>query len=259
MPPSPFALDRPIRLFVTDLDNTLNPHEDAPFDLALLAEVRARNDASAEDPTIPPLTLVTGRPQPYLYAMLQAIGGRLPAVFEHGFGLFDFAADRIDTHPAWTAEHAAARQQLVDRCTSTFVDPGFGTIQIGKLAAITLIPTAPETALTLADRAHALLNDSGAGFALHVGPKVVDYLPDGFHKGTGVRWLAEATGVPAAQVAAMGDSTTDAQMFGEVGLGIAPANAPAEVQAQAGYVTAAPTTAGVLEAYDAIIAHNRRG
>lgn len=253
-----FPTAQPIRLFVTDLDDTLNPPEDEPLDLALLARVRERNDASALDETIPPLTLLTGRPQPYLYAMLQAVGGRMPAVFEHGFGLYSLTADRVDTHPAWTAERAADRARLLDACGATFIEPGLATLQIGKLAAVTLVPTLPETSRTLNDRAHALLREVGVEFVLHLGPKVVDYVPTGFDKGAGVRWLADAVGIPAAQMAAMGDSTTDAGMFPNVGLSIAPANAPAAVQAQATYVTKNATTAGVLEAYDAIIAHNRR-
>ena len=258
MPARTLPVDGPIRLFVTDLDNTLNPYEDDPLDLALLAEVQVRNRASVDDPTVPPLTLLTGRPQPYLYAMLQAIDGRLPGVFEHGVGQFSLgAAESVRMHPAWTRERAAQRRKLLQLVEGAMVEPGWGTVQIGKLAAVTVIPTPPQTAFTLEEPSRILLERVDDAYTLHVGPKVVDFVPDGVDKGAGVRWLAETLGIPAAQVAAMGDSTTDAQMFPEVGLGIAPANAPDDVKARAVLVTAAPTTAGVLEAYDALITHNR--
>jgi len=257
MPYDPLPVHQPIQLCVVDLDNTLNPSEGQQFNLPLLERIHERNHESEEDATVPPLTLITGRPQPYLECMLQITASRLPGVFEHGLGMFNRLTDKLQFHPKWTPGLAHGRERLLALCEAAFVAPKRAFVQIGKVAALTLVPLRPHTAAELEPIAEEVLREVGGGFSLHIGPKVVDFVPEGFDKGAGVRWLAKALHVPLSAVAVMGDSTTDALMFPGAGLSVAPSNAPQMVRNQAKLVTDEETTAGVLEAYDRLIAHNR--
>lgn len=56
-------------------------------------------------------------------------------------------------------------------------------------------------------------------------------------KATGLRALADAYGVPLAEVVAVGDSHNDLPLLAAAGLGVAMANAPAAVRAQVSHVT----------------------
>lgn len=67
------------------------------------------------------------------------------------------------------------------------------------------------------------------------------------------------SGLPAGQIAYIGDDLTDAILMRRVGLGVAVANAAPEVKAMAHYVTAAPGGSGaVREATELILAAQGR-
>lgn len=70
-----------IQLFVLDIDGCLTMPFQTP-DWKALSEIRAIHEASESDPSIPPLTLCTGRPLPYAESVAQWMGIRLPFVFE---------------------------------------------------------------------------------------------------------------------------------------------------------------------------------
>lgn len=71
-------------------------------------------------------------------------------------------------------------------------------------------------------------------------------------KASGVRLCCERFGLPIGEAAALGDNFNDLDMLQAVGLGIAMGNAPAEVQARAGRVTASNDAEGVYHALAAL-------
>ncbi len=91
---------------------------------------------------------------------------------------------------------------------------------------------------------------------------IVDILPAGVSKGTAVKRLADARGLRAAEVMAIGDNWNDLPMLHMAGTPVLMGNAPVELRAQArtrGWWLA-PTNDrdGVAEAIHAAIARNRR-
>ncbi|HEU0256925.1 MAG TPA: Cof-type HAD-IIB family hydrolase, partial [Microbacteriaceae bacterium] len=75
----------------------------------------------------------------------------------------------------------------------------------------------------------------------------------GVDKGSALRIVANAAGVPTGQVAAIGDGENDLAMFRAAGVGIAPANASAQVRQAAGFVTASNNADGVAVALEALL------
>ena len=74
-----------IKVFVTDLDGCMtDPFETPNWDA--YTQIRALQIQSELDPSIPPMSLCTGRPMPYAEAQAQFLGLRLPFVFESGGG-----------------------------------------------------------------------------------------------------------------------------------------------------------------------------
>ena len=109
---------------------------------------------------------------------------------------------------------------------------------------------------------HAMLAELDAqvaealGTAATVGRSQTYYLDitaPGANKGAGIAALAEAIGVPLAEVAAIGDQRNDMAMFARAGLSIAMAQGPEEVRAAADRTTRSNDDDGVAAAIDEII------
>ncbi len=78
---------------------------------------------------------------------------------------------------------------------------------------------------------------SDAFDALRHEGNVVEFVPKGTSKATGIAWLCEYLGVDVADTYAIGDSVNDLDMLAAVGHGIAMGNALEEAKAAAEYVT----------------------
>jgi HAD superfamily hydrolase (TIGR01484 family) len=193
------------------------------------------------------VTLCTGRSEPYVEVLMQAIGAHLPAIYENGCGLYLPNRFRFAEHPSITAAMrqalAAAKQTLHARV----VDTGLGYFQPGKEVSLTLFPQAGTTLHRLYGAVVDLLGDQDGLFTVQRSVSCVDVTPAGIDKGTGVRWLSEETGIPLAAMGGIGDSSSDLRFLRLVGQAAAPANAEAEVKAAVGYVSPLENGDGVLD------------
>ena len=79
-------------------------------------------------------------------------------------------------------------------------------------------------------------------------PQYVEFTALGISKGSAIKELAEMYGLGPEEVMTIGDSFNDIPMLEYAGIGVAVANAPAEVQAKADYVTLSNEEDGVAEA-----------
>lgn len=84
-------------------------------------------------------------------------------------------------------------------------------------------------------------------FLEHEG-NVVEFVPKGTSKATGISWLCEHFGVPRADTYAVGDSVNDLDMLEFVGHGIAMGNASHAAREAAEYVTADIHEDGIYKA-----------
>src|SRR6185295_16216301 len=83
-------------LVICDIDGCLAPESTAPIDLASLARVAAYNRRAYETGEAPPLTLCSGRPQPFAEAMCRMIDVRQPCVCENGAWVYERSANRYE-------------------------------------------------------------------------------------------------------------------------------------------------------------------
>ncbi|MCC8168587.1 MAG: Cof-type HAD-IIB family hydrolase [Clostridiales bacterium] len=81
----------------------------------------------------------------------------------------------------------------------------------------------------------------------HVG-NVVEFVPKGTSKATGIAWLCEYLGVDIADTYAIGDSVNDLDMLAAVGHGIAMGNALPKAKEAAEYVTTDIHNDGIMNA-----------
>ncbi|MER2598248.1 MAG: HAD family hydrolase [Caldilineales bacterium] len=239
----------PIRLVVLDSDGVLTDGEAQPCDLSLLAELMQLNAAARRNPALPVITIASGRPAPYVDAMMQAIGGHMPAVFEAGAGLYVPDEYRFLPHPR--LHDVAAMQQIKQRLQQTLIPQGLLHIQPGKEYSLSLFPADPAQLEALLPAVRQALGPLADAVAWVYAASCLNAMPLGIDKAAGLRFLADVTGVPVTQMLAVGDSAIDLPMLQVAGYRAAPANASAAVQQVVDYVAAAPTTAGLRQ----ILAH----
>jgi hypothetical protein len=242
-------MPHPVRLAVAvvDIDGCLTPGEAHGWNWRALRAIRRLNQRARHGAAVPAVTLCTGRQEPYVEVLMQAIDAYLPGIYENGCGLYFPDRYRFVEHPSIGASVrealAAARTTLYRRV----VAPGLGHFQPGKEVSLTLYPLPGTSVDSLRQAAVDALSGHAALFTIQASVSCVDVTPAGIDKGTGVRWLSAETGIPLAHMGGIGDSNSDLRFLRLVGRSAAPANAAAEVKASVGYVSSYEDGDGVVD------------
>ena len=239
----------PLRLIVCDIEGCLTPGKGMPMDLTALEALR-RYNVMARDGSAAPLTLCTGRPQPFVEVFCQALEIFVPAVCENGAFLYDFVEDRLLRHPdigdGQVKAAADLRRRLADEVSRELPH----RIEPGKEICISLNPVCPPK--DYAANIEALFGrvvsyvDSGLFTVTH-SASAVDITPAGIDKAAGVRFLAERTGIPLEAMLGIGDTEGDLPFLRVTGRSAAPENGAEALEAVVDFVADAPGPAGVKE------------
>ncbi|TAM71966.1 MAG: hypothetical protein EPN50_04370 [Chloroflexota bacterium] len=241
-----------IRLVLADVDGCLTAGEGRPIDLGVLAAVAARNGQARSDPTVPAISLCTGRPAPYVEILAQAIDASAPSIFENGCGLLRLEPYGFASHPLIDEEMLAAFRAAMDGLAAALVRPGQASWQLGKAYSATLYPIGTSVH-ALWSRAREQLD---ARWYVDEGVECINVMPAGIDKGAGVAWLAAETGLALDEIAGVGDADSDLVFLDRIGLAAAPANATAGVRARVDHVADRPHGQGLVEIIDWIAERN---
>jgi Cof subfamily protein (haloacid dehalogenase superfamily) len=221
--------------------------------------------------------LATGRPPRWISPVVDALGFAPMAVCANGAVIYDSATDRVVSARTLPVDTLTELAELAAR-----VLPGAGLAveRIGERAHDTATPqfisspgyehawlnpdntevsiddllSAPAIKL-LIRQAGARSSDMAVALAKHVGIEgditystdngLVEIVPLGTSKATGVEELARPLGIGSDEVVAFGDMPNDIPMLLWAGLGVAMGNAHPEVLAAADEVTAPNSDDGV--------------
>lgn len=257
-------------LIATDVDGTLlDEHERVTP--RTRAAVHAAVDAGVH------FVLATGRPPRWVAPVVEDLGLAPMAVCANGAVLYDAATDRIVSARTLLPDALAEVAEVVAR-----VIPGAGLAveRVGRSAHDAATPqfvSSPgyehawlnpdNTEVSLEDllsapavkllirKAGARSGDMAAALAEHIGPQgditystnngLIELMPVGVSKASGVEEVARPLGVVAADVVAFGDMPNDLPMLVWAGHGVAMGNANPEVAAAADEVTAPNTEDGL--------------
>jgi len=246
-------LDRPVRVYACDIDGCLATPGHAAYDLERLRAIADLNRASVHDPTIPALTLVTGRPHAYVDALMQALDVRLPASFENGAGL-------ATRHPyrAWLLPEADAARPALQRLVALLEARDDVFLQLGKVASLSVFPSDPaRPQADLLRLLRRLLDEHALALDLDPSTDCVNVLLPGVDKALGFRALCAALGVPEGAVAGIGDSEGDLPWLRLCGVSVAPRVSVDAVRAEVTHASELPDVEAALAAYEALVAANR--
>ncbi|MFF7453578.1 HAD family hydrolase [Kitasatospora sp. NPDC008115] len=254
----------PFRLVATDLDGTL---------LNSVESVSARNRAALADVTAAGAVhiIVTGRSAVWARPVFDEIGYRGIAVCGQGAQVYDAGEHRLLTSLTLDRRVAALAIERIEEETGplavaanqdgldgdVLAGPGY-ELQIGSDLPVVRTPkdqllTAPISKLYI--QHHGLTDDALAEAArraagdlvgvVMAGAGVVELLPLGLSKATGLAIAARRLGVKATDTIAFGDMPNDVPMFGWARHGVAMANAHQELLAVADEVTLSNDEDGV--------------
>ncbi|MFE0042328.1 HAD family hydrolase [Streptomyces albireticuli] len=263
----------PFRLIATDLDGTLLRPDDTVSERTRAALARATAAGAAH-------IVVTGRSVPWTKHILEALDYQGLAVCGQGAQVYHAGEHRLLTSVTLDRQLAglavakieaeigplflAASRDGMDG--EVLVGPGY-RVQEGPLPVISVTDTtelwaAPLNKLYLQ---HPGLDDDGlaevargvAGDLVGVtmaGPGIVELLPLGLSKATGLSLAARRLGLKAADTIAFGDMPNDVPMFGWAAHGVAMANAHAELKAVADEITESNADDGIAVVLERLFA-----
>jgi HAD superfamily hydrolase (TIGR01484 family) len=236
-----------VHLAVIDVDGCLTPGEAGDWNWDALQAIHKMNCQARQGLAAPAITLCTGRQEPYVEVLMQAIGGYLPCIYENGCGLYFPEEHRFVEHPSVTPSVRQALAVAKTTLDQRIVSQRLGYFQPGKEVSLTLYPFSD----TKVDQLHKLVREALAPYidtlTIQASVSCVDVTPPGIDKGRGVQWLSEETGIPLTRMGGIGDSTSDLRFLRLVGRSAAPANAAAELKAKVDHISKYANEKGVLD------------
>jgi Cof subfamily protein (haloacid dehalogenase superfamily) len=257
-------------LIATDVDGTLLDDDEK-----ITARTRAAVLAAVHSGT--QFVLATGRPPRWVQPVVDALGFAPMAVCANGAVIYNPATDEIVSARTLSADVLG---EVAEIATRAIPGAGLAVERVGRTAHDAATPqfvSSPgyehawlnpdNTEVSLADllsapaikllirKAGARSADMTAELAKHLGMQgditystnngLVEIVPLGVSKATGVEELARPQGIAAGDVVAFGDMPNDVPMLDWAGLGVAMGNAHPEALAAADEVTAPNTDDGV--------------
>lgn len=221
--------------------------------------------------------LATGRPPRWIKPVVEALGFAPMAVCANGAVIYDPEHDRVLSARTLSVDTLAA---LADIARRVIPDAGLAVERIGERAHDSATPqfisspgyehawlnpdntevsyddllSAPAIKL-LIRKAGARSADMAAALAGHIGDEadltystnngLLEILPRGISKASGLREVAEPLGIDESEVVAFGDMPNDVPMLLQAGLGVAMGNAHPDALAAADEVTSPNSEDGV--------------
>ena len=257
-------------LIASDVDGTLLDDDEN-------VSPRTRAAVHAAVAGVAHFVLATGRPPRWVPQVAEALGLAPMAVCANGAVLYDSATDRIIAARTLSTEVLA---ELAEMATRLIPGAGLAVERVGRTAHDAATPqfvsspgyehawlnpdntevslddllSAPAVKL-LIRKAGARSADMAAVLTKHVGLQgditystnngLIEVMPLGISKATGVAELAQPLGIAAEDVVAFGDMPNDVPMLRWAGLGIAMGNADPDVMEAADEVTTPNTDDGL--------------
>ncbi|MEW2129265.1 HAD family hydrolase [Streptomyces sp. NPDC005435] len=257
--------DLPYRLIATDLDGTLLRGDDTVSPRTRAALVAATEAGAAH-------IVVTGRAVPWTRHILDDLGYEGLAVCGQGAQVYDAGQHRLLTSVTLDRKLAGVALAKIEAEVGPLYiaasrDGLDGDVMVGPGYTVSGTGALPSTPFTdVSDLWAAPLNKiyiqhprlstdelaeaaqgAAGGFVgvVMAGEGVVELLPLGLSKATGLSLAARRLGLKAADTIAFGDMPNDIPMFGWAAHGVAMGNAHADLKAVSDEVTASNEEDGI--------------
>ncbi|MCH8568497.1 MAG: HAD-IIB family hydrolase [Balneolales bacterium] len=248
-----------ISLFVLDIDGCISMPFETP-EWEALTELRRLNDLSKTDKNIPPLSICSGRPQPYVEAVGQWLGMYRPLIFESGGGMFNPEDVSVSWPDILTDEKERQIAEIRSWVYRDIINPTAGASgEFTKRTDVGIIHTNEAEIIKMFNKVCERVAREHPNFEVHRTEISINIIMSGANKGTGLNWLARKCGISLEEIAYIGDSGGDIPALKVAGMKFTPSNGIDELKQMPGVTaTKGKATRGVIEAYKTIIEANKR-
>jgi HAD superfamily hydrolase (TIGR01484 family) len=245
-----------IKLFISDIDGCISTPFKTP-DWDLLSQIRRLNEQSRHDMAVPPLSICSGRPFPYVEAVAQWLGIESHVVFESA-GIYELSTNEVHFLPAFDKEAEQQVRELKQWLRDEMVPQYRGLIiEFTKRMDAGIIHLDKEVIDEIYPQVKEYVSENYPDFEVHNTDVSINVVLSGNNKKNGIQKLCEKMELEPQEVAYIGDSSGDIPGLKIVGQAFAPLNASDDVKEEA-QVLEAETTDAVLMAYRSIIQENRK-
>lgn len=239
-----------MKLIVLDCDGVISAGETHPFALSVFERMARINRLARSDRRIPAITLNTGRPSPYVEAVLQAIDGWQPCLYENGAGLYDPGNYCFETSPVFTEDIADELKRVTEELDRAVVQIGQAYWQPGKSVCLSLFARNPLTFEEIHEKTAAIVAQISENIVCQPAKRALNIFPKNINKGSGLTWLAERIAIDISDMAGVGDTSGDIDFLAMTGRSAAPGNAAREVKAAVQWVSEHPDSKGLNDILD---------
>lgn len=238
------------KYIISDIDGCISPEESVAWDMVKFLELaRLVQAANAGRSSLAPVTFCTGRPQPYVEALMKILDVRAPAICENGAVFYTLHNNTASYAPGVTKEKIAGLR-AVRRFVENEILPHYPqcVIQFGKEAQLSVFSEQPEIFTELKPRIEEFVaQNNGPDLCISPSHFYLNISLSGVDKGEALRVLARQLGATHDELAGIGDTEGDLPLRETVGFFACPANAKDEIKAVADYVSPYPLVEGVLD------------
>lgn len=244
-----------IRYVFCDVDGCLLPEESAPWDLRPVMQLIAWVRRTPEHPLRPQVVLCTGRPQPYVEALMKLLDVRLPAICESGAVLYTLHDNYGRYGPGVTAEDVRKLRQLQLWLETELLPaqpPGDAVLQFGKMAQLSVYSPRHAVLEALAPKVREKAATLELELDVHTSVYYLNISLLHASKGAAATALLKEWGATREEAAAIGDTEGDLSLREAAGFFACPANGRPAIRAVADYVAKGSLTEGALEILDLI-------
>lgn len=235
-----------IKLALIDIDGCLTGGKGVDINLSDIQRIALSQSV--------PVSICTGRSQPYVEALLQVLGlssSETPSVVENGCFLYIPKEDMIVINPL--IRGMEAEFSLLKACIlRKIINLNYAKLEPGKELCISMNPI-NISIKKLRDMTERVIVDNSFDSVACVSNSnsAVDITPVNVDKGSGVSHLIDVIGIELEDILGVGDSNGDIPMLEKVGICACPNNATEDVKnlvrAKNGYISDFCFTKGVVD------------
>lgn len=241
------------KIVFCDVDGCLTPESSGPF--AAEAVLRLIDTfRGGGRPSLPPVVLCTGRPQPYVEALMKLLDLTLPAICENGAVIYHLDGNDARHGPGVTAEKLRGLRRVRAHIEDNLLPAHPGSkLQYGKEAQISVYSEDHDALLSMADAVAGFVErEAGPALDINTSHFYLNISLEGVSKGSAMGHILDLLGLSPADAAAIGDTEGDLAMRGMAAFLACPANARPALRRVADYVSPHPETEGVLDILEVI-------
>ena len=239
-----------VKWIISDVDGCISPEESVPWGIPRFLELAQKvAAANAGRSTLAPLTLCTGRPQPYVEVLMKLFDVRVPAICENGAVLYTLH----DNHAKFSAK--VTEPMLIGlRALRTFIETDIlpenpkVLLQFGKEAQISVFAEDPTLFPPIQAKIERFLADNnGPDLLIQASHFYLNISFTGVDKGSALVELQHELHATREDLAGVGDTEGDLPLRDAVGFFACPANARKAVKDAADYISPYAQIDGMLD------------